>query len=150
MLDIQRTNSENPDFIALVKELDADLAIRDGDDHAFYDQFNKIKAIKYTVIAYKQQEPVGCGAIKNYDTTTMEVKRMYVNMLYRGQKIASELLAALEKWALELGYTNCILETGINQPEAIALYIKCGYQQIANYGQYERVENSLCFQKILI
>ena len=149
MPTLLRTNSTNPDFIALVKELDADLAIRDGADHSFYDQFNKITNIKHTIVAYENKTPVGCGAIKEYAPDAMEVKRMYVPPALRGKGIASTVLAELEKWAKELNYRKCILETGKKQPEAIALYKKSGYCIIPNYGQYENVENSLCFEKNL-
>jgi GNAT superfamily N-acetyltransferase len=67
----------------------------------------------------------------------------------RGAGIASQVLAELENWCKELNIKKCILETGINQPEAIALYTKCGYRRIPNYGKYEHAENSVCFQKIL-
>ena len=145
-----RTDSNNPDFAELVKQLDADLAIRDGDDHAFYDQFNKLDAIKHTVVAYNEaNRAVGCGAIKQFETGTMEVKRMFVPLEERGKGIAGEILKELEIWAKELGNDKCILETGIKQPEAISLYKKSGYRFIDNYGQYAGVENSVCFAKLL-
>ncbi len=145
-----RTDSNNPDFVELVKQLDADLAIRDGDDHAFYDQFNKLDAIKHTVVAYNEaNRAVGCGAIKQFETGTMEVKRMFVPLEERGKGIAGEILKELEIWAKELGNDKCILETGIKQPEAISLYKKSGYRFIDNYGQYAVVENSVCFEKLL-
>lgn len=144
-----RTNSENNDFQKLVAELDAELKIRDGAEHSFYNQFNKIDAIKYVVIAYDNEMPVGCGAIKEYSQDTMEIKRMYVPMNMRGKGIASKVLTELEKWAAELNYSKCILETGKKQPEAIGLYIKNGYQIITNFGQYKGVENSVCFEKKL-
>ena len=144
-----RTNSDNTDFRALVKDLDADLKIRDGEDHAFYAQFNKIDRIKYVVVAYENDLPVGCGALKEYSEGVMEVKRMFVPLANRGKGIASIVLAEVESWAKELKATKCILETGIKQTEAIALYQKCGYSRIPNYGQYENVENSLCFEKNL-
>lgn len=145
-----RTESGNPDFISLVKLLDADLAIRDGDEHAFYAQYNKVDAIRHVVVAYAGGWPVGCGAIKEFENGTMEVKRMYTLPEFRGKGIASQLLAELEKWAAELGYQKCILETGKKQPEAIALYQKNGYRIIPNYGQYAGVENSVCFEKDLL
>ena len=145
-----RTDSNNPDFAELVKQLDADLAIRDGDDHAFYDQFNKLDAIKHTVVAYNEaNRAVGCGAIKQFETGIMEVKRMFVPLEERGKGIAGEILRELEIWAKELGNDKCILETGIKQPEAISLYKKSGYRFIDNYGQYAGVENSVCFEKLL-
>ncbi|ULQ52864.1 GNAT family N-acetyltransferase [Flavihumibacter fluvii] len=75
---------------------------------------------------------------------------MFVPLDRRGKGIASLVLVELEKWSRELGYKKCILETGKNQPEAISLYGKNGYDIIPNYGQYKDIENSVCFEKILI
>ena len=147
MLTIIRTNSNDQDFINLVKQLDAYLAVKDGRDHAFYDQYNKLDKIKHVVVAYDNNQPVGCGAIKEYDSNTMEVKRMFTLPECRGKGIATKLLNELEKWTIELGYEKCILETGKRQPEAIALYKKNGYRLIPNYGQYTNMENSVCFEK---
>lgn len=149
MIKTIRTSSENPDFIKLVALLDADLAIRDGEEHDFYHQFNKIDAIKHVIIAYENETPLGCGAIKEFDPYSMEVKRMYTLSDSRGKGIATLILNELEHWATELLYDRCILETGKKQPEAIALYTKSGFKLIANYGQYKGVENSLCFEKKL-
>jgi GNAT superfamily N-acetyltransferase len=147
MIHVLRTNAENPDFIKLVRSLDAELARRDGDEHAFYDQFNKIDAIKFVVVAYENSRPVGCGALKEYGTDAMEIKRMYVNPEDRRNGNAGRILAALEKWSAALGRAICILETGTRQEEAVRLYEKHGYRRITNYGQYAGVENSLCFMK---
>ena len=144
---IIRTDSNNRDFIQLVKELDMELAVTDGEDHAFYDQFNKLDNIKYVVVLFEKGKPVACGAIKEYAAGIMEIKRMYVRQKSRGRGYASEILKELEKWASELSCERCILETGINQPEAIALYKKNSYAIIPNYGQYEGVEKSFCFGK---
>lgn len=146
-IKILRTNSEDKDFIKLVKHLDDDLAERDGKDHSFYTQFNKIDRIKYAIVAYEDQNPIACGAIKEFDLDTMEVKRMYVSPESRGKGIAGKILAALENWTEELCYKKCILETGKRQPEAIQLYKNNGYNIIPNYGQYKDVENSICFEK---
>lgn len=146
-LRLHRTDSSDPDFIELVRHLDADLAQRDGEDHSFYAQFNKIAKIKYAIVAYEDDRPVACGAIKEYSPGTMEVKRMYTSPESRGKGIASKVLSELELWASELAYEKCILETGRKQPEAIALYKKRGYQVIPNYGQYADVEDSVCFEK---
>lgn len=147
---LKRTDSCHPDFQALVRELDKDLAIRDGEEHSFFAQFNKINAIKHVVLCYENEQCIGCGAIKEYDAGTMEVKRMFVPLEKRGKGIASGILKELECWAKELGYKTCILETGHKQPEAIALYKKNNYQVIKNYGQYANVESSVCFEKHLV
>jgi GNAT superfamily N-acetyltransferase len=149
MISIKRTNSDDPDFRQLVQELDKDLAIRDGDEHAFYAQFNKLAMINHVVVAYDGDIAVGCGAVKEYLPNTMEVKRMFVPLEKRGEGIASLVLKALEAWCREMNYTACVLETGKKQPEAIALYTKNGYRIIPNYGQYANVENSVCFEKLL-
>lgn len=146
---MKRINSGDPDFIDLVKLLDADLAIRDGKDHSFFAQFNKLDSIKHVVVAYFGNLPAGCGAIKQYDDETMEVKRMFVKPEFRGKGIARAVLSELEKWTAELGYSFCILETGKKQPEAISLYKTSGYELIPNYGQYENVEMSVCMRKMV-
>jgi len=149
MINCIRTNSENKDFQKLVLELDADLKIRDGEDYSFYAQFNRIDKIKYVIVAYENEIAVGCGAIKEYSPDTMEVKRMYVVLNRRGEGIASSILEQLEQWTIELKHWKCLLETGKKQPEAIKLYKKNGYKIIPNFGQYENVDNSVCFEKIL-
>ncbi|MET2985514.1 GNAT family N-acetyltransferase [Aureibaculum conchae] len=149
MIKLIRTNSQNKDFIKLVKLLDADLAIRDGDDHDFYNQFNKLDNIKHAVVLYENEIPLGCGAIKEFESGLAEVKRMFTLHKARGKGIASQILNELENWATELSFKKLILETGVNQPEAIALYKKCGFKRIPNYGQYTGIENSFCFEKVL-
>jgi len=149
MISFKRTNSSNPDFITLVNELDADLASRDGAEHSFYAQYNKLDNIKHVILAYDAEAPVACGAIKEFAPGIMEVKRMYTLPLQRGRGVAAKVLAQLEQWAAEMSYQKCILETGYKQPEAIRLYTKCGYSVIENYGQYAGVQNSICFEKLL-
>ena len=149
MVTIKRSNSQNFDFIAMVKLLDADLKLRDGDDHDFYAQFNSIVSLPFVVLAYWKNKPVGCGAIKEHNSTIIEIKRMFVAPNERGKGIASMILKELEKWAAEKNCHSCILETGLRQPEAIALYKKNGYLSIPNYGQYKEMKNSVCFSKEL-
>jgi putative acetyltransferase len=148
-ITMKRTTPEDNDFRELVKELDIDLKKRDGEEHVFYAQFNKTDTIRHVVVAYEGQLPVGCGALKEYSIDAMEVKRMFVVPDKRGNGIASKMLYELENWSKELGYKKCVLETGKKQPEAIRLYQKNQYAIIPNYGQYEGVENSICFEKEL-
>ena len=149
MFKLIRTNSNHSDFINLVSLLDAELAQRDGNEHSFYAQFNSIKDLKHVIVLYDSNVPVGCGAIKEFNPNSVEIKRMYTILDSRGFGIATKILIALEEWADELGYTACILETGKRQPEAIALYQKNGYLHIPNYGQYIGIDNSVCFKKTL-
>jgi GNAT superfamily N-acetyltransferase len=149
MIRVEKTNASDPVFVKLVADLDRFLAVTDGEDHAFYDQFNQLDDIKYAIVTYIDDQPIGCGAIKRYDSDSFEVKRMYTAETHRGNGYASILLDNLEKWAIELGAQMCILETGVRQPAAIRLYQKNGYERIHNYGQYTDVEDSVCFRKVL-
>ena len=133
----------------LVTRLDADLSQRNGTLQTSYNKHNIIQHIDTVVIAYYNHLPVGCGCFKAYDERTAEIKRMYVKPENRGKGLSKQILAELEKWVLELGFTKIILETGIKQPEAIGLYSKGGYCQIPNYGQYSAMPNSICFGKRL-
>lgn len=144
-----RTTSENPDFSSLVSELDKYLAVRNGDANDFFVQFNQTDQIKHVILAYENDQAVGCGAMKEYDRESMEIKRMFVPAEQRGKGIASTVLKELEAWAKELGYTKCMLETGNDMLEAVGLYTKSNYKIIPNYGQYANVADSICFEKVL-
>jgi len=146
---LKRTTNTDKDFVALVDKLNVELAVIDGDDHAFYNQYNGLDEIKHVIIAYADKQAVACGAIKAFDSDTMEVKRMYTEESVRGQGFATQVLEALEKWAIDLGQKNVVLETGKRQEDAVALYSKNGYNIIPNFGQYIGVENSCCFKKEL-
>jgi putative acetyltransferase len=147
MINYIRTNSDNADFQQLRLNLEEELKIRDGNDHAYYAQLNEIDSIRHVIVAYENTLPVGCGAIREYYKDTVEIKRMYVLPGYRGKGIASAILKNLEQWAVELNYKKILLETGINQPEAIQLYKKNNYRRIPNYGKYQTEEYSVCFEK---
>jgi GNAT superfamily N-acetyltransferase len=149
MITLVRTTSDNPDFWELVVLLDAYLKVLDGDDHAFYAQFNKTNLLKNALICYENNEAVGIGAYKEYDSQTAEIKRMYVLPELRGKGIAKAILTELENWAKEENYAISILETGYLQKDAIGLYQKLGYTITENFGQYIGVDNSICMSKSL-
>jgi len=149
-ITLLRTTSHNPDFQRLVKDLDTVLAERNGKANVFFAQYNSIETVKNVVLAYDDDEAIGCGAMKEYDEKTIEIKRMFVSEYKRGNGIASVMLNELEKWASELNYKRCILETGLKMPEAISLYRKNHYQIISNYGPYKNLKSNICFQKLLM
>lgn len=149
LLKFIRTDSDHLDFCQLVAELDEELKIRDGENFQYYADLNRTAFLKYVIVVYENEIPVGCGSIRDFEQGIMEIKRMYIIPAKRGLGIASGILLQLEEWAKELGAATCILETGKNQPEAIAMYIKNGYHSIQPYGKYTGSENSVCFKKIL-
>ncbi|MGL2965633.1 GNAT family N-acetyltransferase [Flavobacterium sp. XGLA_31] len=149
MIRLVRTSSDNNDFNHLVAQLDAYLRILDGEDHVFYAQFNKSALLKNALIAYDDQKAVGIGAYKEYDSNTVEIKRMYTLPEYRGKGIAKTILTSLEHWAQEEDYAISILETGSMQTDAIGLYQKLGYEITENFEPYVGVANSVCLKKKL-
>jgi GNAT superfamily N-acetyltransferase len=146
-LTLLRTDASHPDFERLVHLLDAELAERDGREHAFYSAFNRTGPSHSVVLAYKGLQPAGCGAFHRFDAESAEIKRMFTLPEYRGRGVATRVLGELERWIRELAFRRCLLETGMRQPEAQALYRRCGYAVIPNYGPYAGVENSVCFSK---
>ena len=149
-LNLKRTDSSDPDFRLLIKELDADLRERNGDVMDVYDGHNVIEQIDTVVIAYLGTNPAGCGCFKNYDTDSVEVKRMYVRPYARGKGISRMILSDLENWAKSLGFAYVVLETGSKQQEALGLYKRAGYTNIPSYPPYIDLPDSICFKKSLL
>lgn len=150
IVNIKRSQYADKDFVYLILQLDDELNNRHDNQRTVYDKFNKVDSIQTVIIAYINDNPVGCGCFKQFDENTVEIKRMFVKTQNRGKGISKLILNELEKWAMELGYSRSILETGIKLPEAIGLYEKSDYTRINNYGQYKNLPNSICFEKILI
>lgn len=150
MLTFNKTDSHHSHFRFLIQELDADLGTRYGEQQSFFNQFNKVDHIHHVIVAYYNQLPVGCGAFKLFEENVVEIKRMYVQPAHRGKGIAVQILQELEQWAKEEGFSATVLETGLNQPEAIRLYEKAGYKRIDNYGPYVGVTISVCMHKALV
>ncbi|WP_317127320.1 GNAT family N-acetyltransferase [Chryseobacterium shandongense] len=149
MMKIQRTDSSNEDFRDLVQLLDADLAIQNGEDQAFYSQFNNIDVIKNCIVVYVNETPAACGAFKKFEDDTIEIKRMYTHPDFRKRGLATAIVKELEEWAKELNYKKAVLETSLEQNEALSVYEKSGYVRIPNYGQYIGIEKSVCYEKAL-
>lgn len=149
MYRITRTDQHNPDFRKLVTMLDRELKELDGEEHAFYAQFNGIDLLNNAVVCYHNEEVVGCGAFKKHNEGKAEIKRMFVVQMYRSKGIGYIILKELETWAKETGFDTCILETGKKQPDAIRLYRKAGYETISNFPPYEEDQNSVCMSKLI-
>ena len=148
MVRIERTNSQNPEFKALVQLLNLDLAKRDGETHPL-SEFNDISNLNNVVLALEKGKAIGCGAISEYDSNSMEIKRMYVSIEARGQRIGAKILAELENWSKELGKSKCVLFMGSKQPEANKLYQRSKYNLIAKYGKLKNIPDSICLAKVL-
>lgn len=138
---------DNPDFRELVLLLDLEFRERYGAIQDEYDRHNTTGPSTVILVAYSENKPVGCGAFRKFDSETVEIKRMFVRKEFRGKGISKIILKQLEEIAAEQGYTTAVLETGIKQQEAIALYKKSGYKQTQKYGPYADLEFSICMSK---
>ena len=99
------------------------------------------------VVAWADEEAIGCGAVRLIDAETAELKRMYIVPEYRRQGVAGAMLRSLEDHARALGATRVVLETVINPPAAVALYRAAGYEEIPTFGPYVESEISFCMGK---
>ena len=92
---------------------------------------------------------LACGALRQLDAASAEVKRMYVRPEMRGSGLATAVLRALEAASRDRGWTTLRLETGAVMPAAIRFYTREGYAPIPPFGPYIGSDNSRCFEKIL-
>ena len=148
-LNTRRTSTSDPDFIYLIASLDNELWFELHEDQATYDQYNKVPGISTAIIVYDKEKPIACGCYKEYNTSTVEIKRMFVEKHYRGHGIAKLLLEKLENWARENGFQYAILETSVHFTVAKNLYQNAGYIIVPNYDQYEGLKESVCMKKKL-
>ncbi|PJI08134.1 MULTISPECIES: GNAT family N-acetyltransferase [Clostridium] len=143
------TDSNNIDFIKLIRLLDDDLNERYGELQKKYDKHNKVDFINDVVVIYKDGKAAACGGFKEHNTDSIELKRIFVRKECRRQGLSRLVVSELEKLAKDKGYTYAILETGKKQYEAINLYKSCGYEIIENYSPYSGNTNSICMKKKL-
>jgi len=101
------------------------------------------------LVAYQEERPVACGALRPIDEATVEVRRMFVTATARRKGLALTILRELETRAAGFGFTIMRLETGNRQLSAMALYETLGFTRIAPFGQYANDPLSVCFEKML-
>lgn len=118
-LDVFYTDSSNIDFKRLVSQLDIELSNRYGELQKQYNKYNKIEFINDVVIIYKDSLPVACGAFKEYDKDSIELKRIFVLDKFRGNGLSKLIVNELERIARERNYKYSVLETGKRQLDYI-------------------------------
>lgn len=152
VLELKRTDRDDPEFLALVELLDADLWARYPETQQDYAAGNRIAAGAFVVVARDLEAcagglALGCACVRELGPGRFELKRMFVRPERRGSGLATAIVRELEAWAAELGAKELVLETGIGQPEAIRLYEKSGFARIPNYGEYAGMSESVCMAK---
>ncbi|WP_107091759.1 GNAT family N-acetyltransferase [Streptomyces sp. MMG1533] len=158
-MNIRRVPFDHPDAVKLNDQVQAEYHLRYGDggdattlDPSDFDPPNGVYLIAYD----ENDTPVATGGWRARDTNEegnvdgdAELKRMYVIDAMRGRGLARRMLAALEEDARTAGRRRMVLETGTEQPEAIALYTSSGFEPCAKFGYYRHYESSRCFAKRL-
>ena len=149
-LFIRALRYSDPVVRALESELQLEYAERYGDPDV-----GPIAPEDFTppegqfLVGFVGNEPVATGGYRRHDDGVAEIKRMYVAHEHRGGGHARRLLAELEEQAVRAGYHRAVLETGLMQPEAMALYQSSGYEPAEPYGYYSDAELSRFFTKDL-
>ena len=136
---IQRCAIQSSTALALIAALNAELTGRypeEGATHFRLDPDEVADGRGAFLIASRSGVPIGCGAVRRLDERQAEIKRMYVSPEERGRGVGRVLLAALEAEARRLGLSHLVIETGVRQAEAIALYERAGFSRIAPFGEY--------------
>ena len=149
-LEFERVAPSHPVASELIRELDEDLAERYPVNaiHGLHpDEMVAFPGV--FLLARYEGEVVACGAVRPLEAGLAEIKRMYVLPTARRRGFARRLLEELEQVARDLDVRVLRLETGVNQPESVALYEGAGYRQIAPYGEYIGNTYSLCYEKLL-
>jgi GNAT superfamily N-acetyltransferase len=134
---IDVTPYDHPDAVALIAEVQQEYVVRYGEEDATpVDPAEFAPPRGLFLVAYVDGTPAACGGWRAHETD-VELKRMYVSPAFRGRGLARAILASLEQTAVESGYLRVILETGMKQPEAIALYRSAGYEPVPRFGYYK-------------
>jgi len=142
--------AQSPEALLLIEELDNELYSRYPSNSVHTLDLSKIdNQSGVFLLAWQGDELVGCGAVARLDAGIAEIKRVYIRASQRGQGFATQIMAALEQQARQLGSTTLRLETGDRQPESLHLYQKLGYQHIPNFGEYIGDPHSICMEKTL-
>ena len=149
-IKITRTDTLNPKIKELIKALDNELRDLYGDSQDNYTTHNDLSKGFPAILIEQNETPIGCGAFKQYDETSGELKRIFLKPEMRGQGISKLIVKALEDWMIEENLPVSRLETGPKQIAALALYKKLGYKVIPNYGVYVDMPNSICMRKGLL
>lgn len=158
MLELRPAPFDHPDALRLNAELQQVYRERyGGEDTTEVDPREFDAPGGYFVVGYADGEPAVCGgwrerhagqatALRDGDA---EIKRMYVAAAHRGKGYARAVLAELERTARAAGLRRIVLETGTEQPEAMALYASSGYEPMPPFGAYADSPRSRYFTKTL-
>lgn len=148
-LDVRRADWDHPHATALRDAQQAEISALYGVPDSEPGPKPSAADITAFFVAYRGDEPVGCGGLRAIDDDHGEIKRMFVAPAARGSGVSTAVLRRLEADALARGWSRLVLETGTEQRAAIRFYEREGYTPIPLFGHYIGSDISLCFGKQL-
>lgn len=156
-LSICRRRLDHPDGLALIDRVQAEYVDRyGGPDESPITPGHFEDPEGAFFVAYAGKVAVGMGGWRWHEVpsdvaakSAVEIKRMYVIPTMRGHGYARAMLAHLERTAAAAGADAMVLETGLRQPEAMALYEASGYVVIRGFGFYADTALSRCYATVL-
>lgn len=149
-MKIVQVDFDHPASAALRQAQRDEIAIRYGRPDSEPGPAPTADDITAFFVAFDDNDnPIGCGGLRQRDDTEAEVKRMFVAPASRGSGVSTAILQRLEQYGRERNWTRLVLETGDQQPDAIRFYTREGYERIPNFGYYVDSPYSLCFAKAL-
>lgn len=151
---IDRVWLDDTDVQLLIAQLNSDLYSRYPEPGALVFSLSPddiVEGVGALLMAVYDDRPVGCGAFRVLDDQpgTAEIKRMYSTLSGRNKKIATAMLAELERLAIEIGVRRFVLEMGPRQPEASRLYEHAGYTVCEPWGEFIGKDLSICMEKMV-
>jgi putative acetyltransferase len=150
VIAIARESPRQDDVIALIRQSDVLMqSLYPAESNHLVDVESLAAFNVHFLVARERGRALGCGAFVLGEPGQAEMKRVFVAPAARGKGVARALMEALERDAAKLGVTLMRLETGIKQPEAIALYRKFGYAERGPFGSYQPDPLSLFMEKRL-
>jgi GNAT superfamily N-acetyltransferase len=147
---LDRVRYDSDEAKGLIAELQAEYTERYGgpdETPVDPDEFDSPHGAFF--VAHRDGQLVGCAGMRRHSETEVEVKRMFIRRPFRGRGWSRTLLGLIESEAHALGFTRIVMETGIQQPEAMALYESSGYDPIAGFGHYKDSPMNRCYAKDL-
>jgi GNAT superfamily N-acetyltransferase len=141
---------DDPDVSRMVAEVQAEyLALYGGPDAAAVDPADFTLPAGLFLVGRLDDVPVAMGGWRRLSETDAEIKRMYVSRSARRRGLARQVLSEIERTAAEAGVTRLVLNTGPEQPEAVALYEQTGYEPVPGFGHYACHPDALFYGKAL-
>lgn len=151
-MKVERADILSLEAQELIRRLDAELTARYPEEGATHFRIDAAEVApgRGGFFVARAEVLLGCGAIRRLEDDRAEVKRMFVVPEARGRGVGKAILDALVGEARALGAARVVLETGIRQGEALALYERAGFTRIAPWGEYvASADTSICMMKRL-